>query len=153
MSNQKISIPKEHMPRLLNSMLCENLLGFERRLNSDGKHEWRGQMNDSGSWTEWTDKLEELVDFAGDVTEAIDMLQHVCSENGMGFNVVFDPQRNLLNVFILAVGPEGKPIPRVQIEGTQLASMICAAMCGLRGLSLEDQHRALFPGHYLLLNN
>lgn len=153
MSNQKISIPKEHMPRLLNSILCENLLGFERRLGSKGKHQWRGKSAGSDEWTEWTENLEEILDFPGQLDEAMDLMQQVCHDNNMGYNVVFDPQRRVLTVFLLAVGPEGKPTPRVQIEGRHLPSMICAAMCGLRGFSLEDQHRALYPAHYFLLNS
>lgn len=153
---EQISIPKEHIGRVMNSLLCENLMGFERRLNSDGKHEWRGKRSGSDDlldWTEWNDDLEEILDFVGDLNESIDLLQYCCRQKGVGYNLIYDPQRNVHSVFILEVGPNGKPVPRIQIEGSALTTMVCAAICGMHNFSFTDQHRALYPAHYLSLNS
>lgn len=142
-------IPADHMPTVLNSLICEHLLHFERRVNKAGEFQWRGTKT-TGEVTPWS---AELVDFAGDLKEAQDLLHNYCKHVGMGYNLIFNPQNDKHVCVLLAVGEDGKPVPRVQIIGNPLSQLICAALCGLNGFQLEQQHRTLFPAHYLLLNS
>lgn len=146
---QKIEIPKDHMPLVLNSLICERMLGFERRLNEEGSFEWRGKKLD-GTVSEWS---ESLVDFCGNIAEAEHLLSQVCRQTGLGFNIVFDSPRDLYAVLLTERNEEGKATTRVSVQGKQLPLIISAALVGTMGYNVSEQHRTLYPMHYMRLSS
>lgn len=145
---QPIEIPKEHMPHVLNSLICERMLGFERRLNEHGNFEWRGKKLD-GTVSEWS---EALLDFANKLDEAEHMLTQTCRQIGCGFNIIFDGRRELYAVLLSEQSADGKPV-RVSVQGKQLPLIISAAIVGAMGYNLSEQHRTLYPSHYIKLSS
>lgn len=148
MNTAAVEIPKEHMDRVLNSLLCERLLGFERRMNEKMEYEWRGRRVGTGEFSDWDDAL---VDFAGDLKEAQRLLQQFCRQIGICYNLIYDPRNGRHTVVLLQIGDKGQPVPVVQISNiSQLPQGIAAAIAGYSGFDLQEQHKLLYPGHYLL---
>lgn len=148
MQHKTIDIPKEHIAHVLNVIISECLLGFERRLEN-GKHEWRGKRLD-GTISDWS---TDLPPFATDLAEAMHLATQVCRQMGVGLNAIYNPVHDVHLVVVLAIAPDGKSArPAFQVSGRPLPELLASAICQLIEADLMIYHRELFPAHYILSN-
>lgn len=148
---QHIEIPKEQMPLVLNSLIAEHVMGFERRLNTTtGNHEWSGKQED-GTVLDWAEAPP--FDFARDDSLAVALASRICVENGYFIDFQISPE----GVFWARLGerlPEDPQSARMiagPATGKPLCLVLCLLICTARKLSVPGQHRTLFPGHYMKL--
>ena len=148
---KQIEIPGEHVPLLLNSLLAEQVMGFERRLNPEtGRHEWSGK-DSQGTEVPWSDTPP--FDFAGDAGLAISLAERVCKEGGLVLDLQVDGESMMWSVKLgRLTGPESAEIVGRPGRGRPLSVMICLIIVStLEHASVQAQHRLLFPAHYLVL--
>lgn len=150
MSNPKqqlnTEIPQEHIKPVLNSLLCERLVDFERRLNPEtNQWEWRGKMKD-GEELPWSEKL---FNFCDEMTLTLDLACTVAAANNVNMAVHFAPEQKLFICQFLEVLPDKKVHVKVNVTSSHGALGLALAIAGLLKFDIQAHHKVLFPGHYL----
>jgi hypothetical protein len=147
-------IPSEDIPLVLNSLVCEALLGFTRELDDDGQWKWTAIGEDGKA-------NHELFDLVHNDALAWDMLIRFCQgqPQPFGAQVNYIPHMQGINerpsyqVYILQPDAGGKPSIRAQTTANRLGVGIALALCYVVEADMEMQHRILFPGKYLAIAN
>jgi hypothetical protein len=150
-------LPKEHIPTLLNSIICEESMGFRRELVGN---EWQWTGRGLGG-----EVSHELFDFVQNDMLAFDMIGRFvdAQEPPLGFQIVRVPKIDLpaigrqqpamYQAWLLRIGPDGGGVPFAEVKGFRAGAVIALLVAGQLGVNLEARHRELFPGHYLKLSS
>lgn len=141
--------PKEHIPLLLNSIICEQLLGFTRELVGN-EFVWTGKGMDG-------EVTHELFDLVREDAVAFDMAVRFvdAQQPPMGFQITRIPaieQRGTkaqFQAFLMRIGPGGEGVPFAQAAGYKAGATIALLVAGQLGVDIAARHRELFPGHYM----
>lgn len=151
--------PQEHIPLLLNSILCEECLGFTRELVSDReggtRFEWTGQ----GANAEIT---HELFDFVRNDAVAFDFAVRFVDRQQppMGFQIIRVPEIDMpgrqspaqFMAFLLRINTSGGGEPFAESRGFRAGATIALLIAGQLNVDIAARHRELFPAHYMKLS-
>lgn len=148
------TIPQEHIPLVLNSIVNEGLLGFTRELVNN-QWVWTGKSQDG------TETTHELFDLVHNDYLAMDMLRNFCQGQTppMGYQLNYIPkmkgisEQPMYTLYLLAPDAGGQPSIVNQVTANRMGVAICMALCGVLQADLKMQHRTLFPGHYIAIAN
>ncbi len=146
-------IPKEHIPTVLNSIVCEALLDFKRQLVG-GEWQWSGTGVDG-------EQQHELFDLVHDDGLAIEMLTRFCAgqPTPLGYQLNYIPkiegvsQQAMFQVYILQPDLEGNPQVLHRVDANRIGLGIALVFCGIVRADVTMQHRTLFPASYLSIAN
>lgn len=153
----RVEILPSQLPLLVNSLIVEHVMGFERRLGDTGLWEWRGKKED-GTIVDWSDELP--FDFVEDPGLAIALVERICLEQGLFIDTQFSSEtkawalkwgRPLTEDEAQQMRNHGEdPTNHAKIVGNPvlgkpLGLAFCLAVIALRGLDLPTQHALLFP--------
>jgi hypothetical protein len=147
-----LNIPQEHLPLVINSLICERLMDFKRELVNDEagtRHVWSGQNLDG-------EQTDQLFNFMDTDALAIELLNKFVDANELGYNLIRVPKTvggHPVQALLLGADSEGRPTQRAHVSGNKIGPVICLLILGYMQVDIQAQHRALFPGHYLLLQS
>jgi hypothetical protein len=146
-------LPQEDIPLVLNSLVNESLLGFNRTLNDAGQWEWKCVGEDGSVAT-------EMFDLVRNDMLAFEMLVRFCKSQPTPFGAqvnfipaVSEGQRPMWSIYILQPDANGQPSTRAHVSANTLGVGIALALCGVVEANLLSQHRILFPAKYLAIAN
>lgn len=137
-----VQVDPDQLKRVVNALLAESCLGFERRLEG-GEFQWRGQQI-NGEWSEWS---SDVLDFCGDDELALQHAKNMCNRHGLSFNLSYSPVHH----WVCTWGHYSEQINwEAFVAASSIAGCISVSLCGFLKLDIAGTHKLLYPGSYLM---